>query len=61
MFLVNNLTLRDDSQPIEGNGVEPIINIKDKTWKQQLRAYFDSADLINAVEEVWDAYAVNSG
>ena len=30
IFLVHSLTLREDGQPIEGNGVLPTINIKDK-------------------------------
>lgn len=52
MFLVNNLTLRDDNQPIEGNGVNPSININDPDWKEQLLAYFNSNELIKVVEEI---------
>ncbi|MFH2013347.1 MAG: S41 family peptidase, partial [Patescibacteria group bacterium] len=53
MFLVHRLTLKDDNQPIEGNGVQPLINIEDKDWKDQLYSYFDYDDLINAVENIW--------
>lgn len=55
IFLVHSITLRDDNQPIEGRGVDPNINIKDKTWEQQLFAYFRNQDLILATRE-----AINS-
>ncbi len=52
-FLVHTLTLREDGLTIEGNGVEPIISLDDKNWKNQLLDYFDSPSLVNAVKEVW--------
>jgi len=52
-FLVHTLTLREDALPIEGNGVEPMISLDDKNWKNHLLDYFDSPDLVKAVEEVW--------
>jgi len=54
MFLVHSLTLGDDNQPIESNGVKPLINITDKDWKQQLFNYFHSNALNNAVEKIWN-------
>lgn len=54
VFLVHSLTLRDDGKPIEGNGVEPVIGIKDTTWKEKLKEYFDNQELIEAVERVWE-------
>ena len=51
IFLVNHLTVRDDNQPIEGNGVEPTININDPNWKNQLNAYFNDNGLIKVVEQ----------
>ncbi|MCX6730205.1 MAG: S41 family peptidase, partial [Candidatus Portnoybacteria bacterium] len=54
MFLVHSLTLGDDNQPIESNGVKPLINITDKDWKQQLFNYFHSTDLNSAVEKIWN-------
>ena len=53
MFLVHSLTLREDGQPIEGNGVEPTIDINNTDWKKQLFSYFHYDELANAVEEVW--------
>ncbi|MDP2741162.1 MAG: S41 family peptidase [bacterium] len=53
MFLVHTLTLSDDNQPIEGKGVEPVINIKDPDWKNQLFAYFNYKQLVDAVEELF--------
>lgn len=52
IFLVHHLTLRDDGEPIEGNGVEPLININDPNWEDQLYAYFHYQELIEAVKEV---------
>ncbi len=53
IFLVTNLTLRDDNQPIEGRGVEPTINIKDKNWESQLRAYFNRPNLIKTIKKIF--------
>jgi C-terminal processing protease CtpA/Prc len=53
MFLVHSLTLREDNQPIEGEGVHPLISIDDKDWKNQLRAYFNHQPLIDTVEKIW--------
>jgi len=53
MFLVHSLTLREDGQPIEGNGVEPTIDINSADWKEQLFSYFHYDELSDAVEEVW--------
>jgi len=33
LFLVHHITLRDDNQPIQGNGVEPVIALADPQWK----------------------------
>ncbi|MBD3282638.1 MAG: DnaJ domain-containing protein [Candidatus Portnoybacteria bacterium] len=54
MFLVNHLTLRDDNQPIEGNGVDPLININDSNWKELLYKYFNSQRIVNVVEDIWN-------
>jgi hypothetical protein len=54
VFLVHTLTLREDGLPIEGNGVEPLVSLDDKNWKNQLLDYFDSPDMIKAVEKVWN-------
>ncbi len=52
IFLVHSLTLREDGQPIEGKGIEPMVNIKNPTWEKQLFAYFNYDELIQAVKEV---------
>lgn len=54
IFLVHSLTLREDNQPIQGNGINPLISINDLDWEQQLSAYFDHNELIKAVKEVWN-------
>lgn len=51
-FLVHRLTLREDGLPIEGKGVEPVININDPDWEKQLYAYFHYPELTNKIKEV---------
>ncbi|MHB0978265.1 MAG: S41 family peptidase [Minisyncoccota bacterium] len=51
LLLVNSVTLRDDNQSIEGQGVEPDINTNDSNWKTKLKDYFHSQSLIQAVSE----------
>jgi hypothetical protein len=53
-FLVHTLTLREDGKPIEGNGVEPLINVTDPTWEQQLYSYFNSQEIVDAVKEIFE-------
>jgi len=54
MLLVQSITVRDDGQPIEGKGVDPMIKITDKDWEKQLRAYFDYPPLVQATKKAWD-------
>jgi len=54
VFLAHSLTLRNDGQPIQDNGINPIINIEDSNWEQQLLAYFNQPELIKAIKEIWD-------
>jgi len=54
IFLVENLTLRDDGQPIEDKGVQPTIDMSSDGWKAQLNSYFNYEPLIEAVEELWN-------
>jgi hypothetical protein len=51
ILMVHSLTIRDDGQPIEGQGVEPLINIKDKDWDKQLGEYVGSTSLVEAVKK----------
>lgn len=53
VYLVHHITLRDDGQPIEGRGVEPMISIKDPTWQKQLISRFNRIDIVKAVEEIY--------
>lgn len=52
IFLVHSLTLREDSTPIEGQGVEPIINIDLPSWEKELFNYFSYQELIDKVKEI---------
>lgn len=52
VFLVHTITLRDDGQPIEGRGVEPLISIDNPNWDKELYKYFRRQDLIDAVKNV---------
>ena len=53
VFLVHSLTLREDGQPIEGRGVDPLINIKDPNWESQLNEYFNTSELTQVVKELF--------
>ena len=52
MFLVHSLTLRDDGQPIEGHGVEPMVNIKNAHWSEEFNHYFHSPTLLAVVKSL---------
>lgn len=52
VFLVHTITLRDDSQPIEGRGVEPLINIDSPDWDKELFKYVRRNDLVDTVKEL---------
>jgi len=54
LFLVHSLTLDENGQPIEGQGINPTIQINDLGWKDQLFAYFHYDELTKAVEEIWN-------
>jgi uncharacterized protein YecT (DUF1311 family) len=53
LFLVHSVTLRDDGQPIEGRGVDPIININDPGWPADFLSRFNFPHLLQAVEELY--------
>jgi len=59
MFLVHSITLRENNQPIEGNGVEPLISMNNPNWEKQLFAYFHYDELTDAVKEVWNKNPIN--
>lgn len=52
IFLVHSLSLRDDGQVIEGNGVEPLINLEETGWEEQLLSYFNYQELVEALKEL---------
>ena len=51
IFLVHSLTLKEDGTPIEGNGVEPNIDITGNNWERELYKRFNSQEIVNAVKE----------
>lgn len=52
LFLVHSITLGDDGQPIEGRGVEPLIDAASPDWQSQLYDYFHYQDLADAIKEI---------
>ncbi len=52
LLLVNSLTLRDDNQPIEMNGVLPDVDTSVKGWQSNLPNFFHSANLIDTLRTV---------
>jgi len=53
LFLVHHITLRDDGLPIEGRGVDPMISIKNASWKKELLQRFNSPQIVKAVEDIY--------
>lgn len=51
LLLVNSLTLRDDQQPVEQNGVLPDVDTTVADWQKKLPGYFSSASLLKALTE----------
>jgi C-terminal processing protease CtpA/Prc len=54
VFLVHSLALRDDNLPLEGNGVDPVIDINSPNWEKQLFEYFRYPELAKAIKEIWN-------
>ncbi len=52
VFLVHSLTLREDGQPIEGKGVDPMVNIASPNWEKELYSYFHYNELVEVVREL---------
>ncbi len=52
IFLVHSLTLRDDGQPIEGRGVDPVINMAEIDWPKQLLVHFNYQPLVDALKDI---------
>lgn len=53
IFLVHRVTLRDDGQAIEGRGVEPVVDITNPNWENELGAYYEGRTMVEAVKSVW--------
>lgn len=53
MLIVHSLTLRDDNQPIEGRGVEPVVDINNPNWDEELYSYFNDLELVKAVKKLY--------
>lgn len=51
LLLVNNLTTRDDNEPIETRGVDPDISTESKDWQSKLSKEFRSTSLIKALKD----------
>ncbi|MFZ5391287.1 MAG: S41 family peptidase, partial [Patescibacteria group bacterium] len=52
IFMVHSLTLRDDGQPIEGKGVDPLINTSDPSWPEQLYNHFNYQGLVDVIKNL---------
>ena len=52
LFLVHSLTLREDQQPIESNGVIPDVSTDGINWQTNLSKYIENSSLKKAVIEV---------
>lgn len=50
--IVHSVTLREDGQPIEGRGVEPVIDVRKKDWGRELLSYFNFKSLVEEIEKL---------
>lgn len=53
VFLVHHVTLRDDGQPIEGRGVDPVISIKNVNWQKELLSRYNNPEIVRAIEKIY--------
>jgi len=51
LLLVNSLTLRDDQEPVEQNGVLPNVDTSVPGWRAKLSDFFDSPSLLAALRD----------
>lgn len=52
IFLVHSLALREDGQPIEGRGVEPVIDISKQDWEKEFYNYFRYPELTAELKKI---------
>lgn len=52
VFLVHSLTLADDGQPIEGRGIQPLVDIRQTDWQKELEKYFTYPELISKLVQL---------
>jgi len=52
VLLVEQLTLREDGQSIEGLGVDPNINIANAGWEKELYQRFNNQEIVDIVKEL---------
>lgn len=55
IFLVHSLTLRDDNQPIQGRGVEPLVDLSQAGWEEEISARFNQRSLVEAIRKIWNS------
>ncbi len=52
IFLVHSLTLDENQKPIEGRGIKPNIDIRQREWPRQLFRYCHNPELVAAVKNL---------
>lgn len=52
LFLVHSLTLNEAGEEIDSNGVEPLVNVRQPNWQDQLFQYFKDRALVEQVEKL---------
>ncbi|MCR4280593.1 MAG: hypothetical protein NUV82_04195 [Candidatus Komeilibacteria bacterium] len=46
---MHSITLRDDNQPIEGRGIDPLVDIRNENWTAELMSYVNNQRLVNII------------
>ena len=52
IFLVHSITLREDGEPIQDRGVEPVIDVGKEGWEKEFLRYYNDNELLKAVENI---------
>jgi len=52
LFLVHSLTIRDDGEPIESNGVLPNVDVSTPNWGRELEKHIRSSEFASTIKKV---------
>lgn len=51
IFLVHSVTLREDGQPIQDRGVEPVVDVGKEGWEMEFKKYYNDLTLLETIKK----------